>query len=173
MCRHVCRAVHAAFQSAQTAVKYAAVMNSPVGILTLLEENGALAEVRFGRRCEDASLACTPLLLQTERELSEYFAGYRKVFTVPLAPEGTPFQQSCWQALLQIPYGESRTYGQQAAQIGRPKACRAVGMANHRNPIPILIPCHRVSGANGKLTGYAGGLDIKEILLQIERMNSV
>ena len=94
-----------------------------------------------------------------------------RVFTVPLNPRGTPFQLRCWQALLEIPYGETRTYGWQAAMIGSPKACRAVGMGNHRNPLPILIPCHRVAGADGKLTGYAGGLNIKEKLLHIERMN--
>lgn len=148
-------------------------MDSPIGELTLVEEDGALSEVRFGNRSENLALTDTPLLSQAKQELSEYFNGARKTFTLPLRPKGTPFQQSCWQALSRIPYGETRTYGQQAAQIGHPKACRAVGMANHRNPLPVLIPCHRVSGANGKLTGYAGGLKNKEILLQIERMNKV
>ncbi|MDD6041733.1 MAG: methylated-DNA--[protein]-cysteine S-methyltransferase, partial [Clostridia bacterium] len=92
-------------------------------------------------------------------------------FDLPLRPKGTPFQLRCWDALLQIPFGETRSYGQQAAMIGNPKACRAVGMANHHNPLPVLIPCHRVVGANGSLTGYGGGLGIKETLLQIERMN--
>lgn len=152
-------------------MKYAAVMDSPIGLLTLVEEDGALTEVRFGQRCDDAKQQETPLLLQAVRELDEYFGGLRQSFTVPLAPRGTSFQQQCWQALLQIPYGETRTYAQQAAMIGKPKACRAVGMGNHHNPLPIVIPCHRVVGKNGKLTGYAGGLDIKEKLLKIERMN--
>jgi len=149
----------------------AAVMDSPIGLLTLVEEDGALTEVRFGERLEGIALCDTPLLKQAVRELNEYFSGQRKIFTVPLKPKGTPFQQRCWAALLQIPYGETRTYGQQAAMIGNPKACRAVGMGNHRNPLPVFIPCHRVVGSNGKLTGYAGGLDIKETLLYIERMN--
>ena len=152
-------------------MKFAAVMETPIGALTLVEEDGALAEVRFGKRCDDGEISDTPLLQQAARELGEYFSGQRKAFTVPLAPKGTPFQQKCWQALLQIPYGQTRTYGQQAAMIGNPKACRAVGMGNNRNPLPIFIPCHRVVGANGALTGYAGGLNIKEKLLQIERMN--
>ena len=154
-------------------MKYAALMESPVGLLTLVEEDGALVEVRFGNRGEELPVCTTPLLKQAVQELNEYFSGQRKIFTVPLKPEGTAFQQRCWKALQQIPYGETRTYGQQAAMIGNPKACRAVGMGNHRNPLPIFIPCHRVVGANGELTGYAGGLHIKETLLHIERMNTV
>lgn len=145
-------------------------VDSPIGMLTLVEEDGALKELRFGVQ-PNAQQDDTPLLKQAAQELSEYFDGQRKQFTVPLSPEGTAFQQKCWQALCRIPYGETRTYAQQADLIGRPKACRAVGMANHRNPLPIFIPCHRVIGKNGKLTGYAGGLKTKEILLTIERMN--
>ena len=152
-------------------MKYAAVMDSPIGFLTLVEEDGALCELRFGACSEGLALGDTPLLKQAVMELGEYFSGQRKTFTLPLNPRGTPFQQRCWNALLQIPYGETRTYAQQAAMIGSPKACRAVGMGNHRNPLPVLIPCHRVVGANGNLTGYAGGLTIKETLLTIERMN--
>ena len=152
-------------------MKYAAVMDSPIGLLTLVEEDGAICEVRFGEKCTETVVCETPLLKQAVQELHEYFAGTRKEFAVPLAPKGTPFQQKCWQALLQIPYGETRTYGQQAAMTGNPRACRAVGMGNNHNPLPILIPCHRVIGANGQLTGYAGGMNIKEKLLQIERMN--
>lgn len=145
-------------------------VDSPIGMLTLVEEDGALKELHFGAQ-PHARQDDTPLLEQAAQELSEYFGGQRKQFTVPLSPEGTAFQQKCWQALCKIPYGETRTYAQQADLIGRPKACRAVGMANHRNPLPIFIPCHRVIGKNGKLTGYAGGLKTKEILLTIERMN--
>ena len=147
-------------------------MESPVGPLTLAEENGVLREVRFGRHFEKECPSASPVLLQAQQELREYFCGERKTFTVPISPGGTPFQQQCWQALLQIPYGETRTYGQQAQMIGKEKACRAVGMANHRNPISIIIPCHRVIGKNGTLTGYGGGLNIKEQLLLHERMNS-
>ncbi len=102
------------------------------------------------------------------KELQEYFEGKRREFTVPLRPEGTAFQKQVWQALLTIPYGQTRSYGQIAAQIGKPGASRAVGMGNHCNPIAILIPCHRVIGANGSMTGYGGGLDIKEYLLKRE-----
>lgn len=152
-------------------MKYALVMESPVRTLTLVEEDGALTEVRFGLDVRKECLQSTPLLRQAEAELNEYFSGERKTFTVPLRPQGTPFQLKCWNALLQIPYGETRTYGQQAAMIGQPKACRAVGMGNHRNPLSIFIPCHRVVGKDGTLTGYGGGIDIKEKLLQLERMN--
>lgn len=152
-------------------MRYTFVTDTPIGPLTLVEEDGALCEVRFGDQSEGLSCCETPLLKQAMQELDEYFSGRRKQFTVPLAPKGTLFQQKCWQALLQIPYGETRTYGQQAALIGQPKACRAVGMGNHRNPLPVFIPCHRVIGKNGTLTGYAGGMAIKAKLLQIERKN--
>ena len=138
-------------------------------MLTLVEEDGALIRVDFGTHAGES--AETPLLRQAVKELEEYFRGERKAFSIPLRPEGTPFQKRCWDALCRIPYGETRTYGQQAAMIGQPKASRAVGMGNHHNPLPIFIPCHRVIGQNGSLTGYAGGLQIKETLLNIERMN--
>lgn len=115
--------------------------------------------------------AFTPLLRQAAAELTEYFAGRRRAFTLPLAPEGTPFQRAVWDALRTIPYGESRSYKQIAAQIGRPTACRAVGMANNRNPIAIVVPCHRVVGSGGTLVGYAGGLEAKAYLLGLEREN--
>ena len=111
----------------------------------------------------------TPVLQEAARQLGEYFDGTRKVFDLPLQPRGTAFQQSVWRALCDIPYGQTRSYARLAEQIGRPKACRAVGMANHKNPIPILIPCHRVVGADGSLTGYAGGLAMKKALLDLER----
>ena len=151
-------------------MKHALILSSPIGLLTLIEEDEALTEVRFGENAQDALLCETPLLARARAELDAYFQGQCRTFTLPLAPKGTPFQKRCWDALCQIPYGETRTYAQQAAMIGNPKACRAVGMSNHRNPLPILIPCHRVVGQNGALTGYAGGLKTKEILLNIERM---
>lgn len=163
---------------------------SPVGRIRLVEKAGFLTALSLagkawpdayrrkgeltyeeaGRKLmeEGAVRQETELLVRTYGELMEYFAGTRREFSIPLRPEGTAFQQRVWDALRTIPYGETRTYGQIAAQIGQPKASRAVGMGNHKNPIAILIPCHRVIGANGSLTGYGGGLDIKEFLLKRE-----
>jgi methylated-DNA-[protein]-cysteine S-methyltransferase len=116
-----------------------------------------------------ANLKETPLIRKAAKQLNEYLAGRRKTFELPLDPEGTPFQKAVWKTLTGIPYGESRTYKDIAETVGNPKACRAVGMANNKNPIAILIPCHRVIGAGGKLVGYAGGLDIKKKLLELEK----
>lgn len=102
-------------------------------------------------------------------QLQEYLSGKRKSFEFPYELHGTPFQKKVWNALCEIPYGETRTYGEIAKAVGNPKACRAVGMANHNNPMTIVVPCHRVIGANGKLTGYGGGLDMKEYLLELEK----
>lgn len=146
---------------------------SPIGPLTLEEENGALTALRFNpdlpRDAASFALPSTPLLRQAVAELREYFEGERREFTVPLAPKGTSFQQKVWTALQTIPYGETRSYKEIAVAIGNEKACRAVGMANNRNPLPIFIPCHRVVGSSGKLVGYAGGLDVKTYLLELER----
>ena len=150
-------------------MRYAWRAETPIGPLALVEEDGSLTEARFGGAVKDEIIFKTPLLEEAEKQLKEYFRGERTAFTLPLAPKGTAFQHQCWQALLSIPYGETRSYQQQAFCIGSPKACRAVGMANHRNPLPVFIPCHRVVGKNGKLTGYAGGLNVKETLLTIER----
>lgn len=109
-----------------------------------------------------------PPLPEVRRQLDEYLAGRRRDFDLPLETGGTPFQRLCWEALQRIPYGETRSYGQMAREIGRPAAVRAVGHANHDNPIGVIIPCHRVIGANGSLTGYAGGLDMKRALLELE-----
>ncbi len=138
---------------------------SPAGPLTLVERDGALVGLRFEAE-EDTDPS--PLLLRAREELEEYFAGRRREFDLPLSPHGTPFQRQVWQALRTIPYGSTCTYGQLAAAVGNPRAARAVGMANHRNPLPILIPCHRVIGSTGSLTGYAGGLERKRLLLSIE-----
>ena len=108
------------------------------------------------------------MLLETERQLNEYFAGKRKKFSLKFDCLGTKFQKDVWQALATIPFGETRSYGQIARQIGRPKAVRAVGAANGKNPISIVVPCHRVIGSNGKLTGFAGGLETKASLLRME-----
>ena len=140
-------------------------IETPIGPLTLEADENAVTAIRFGAGAvQDVS----PLLDAAEAQLHEYFAGTRRVFDLPLAPHGTAFQQRVWAALRAIPYGETRTYGELAAAVGNPNASRAVGMANHCNPIPIVIPCHRVIGANGTLTGYAGGLDVKRKLLALE-----
>ena len=110
----------------------------------------------------------TALLAEAERQLTAYFAGELREFSLPLKPAGTDFQRKVWDALREIPYGETRSYAEIAARVGCPRGYRAVGLANNRNPIPILIPCHRVVGANGALTGYAGGLAVKEALLRLE-----
>ena len=151
-------------------------MPSPVGTLTLvakddglvaiLWENDRPGRVKLGPLVEAPD---HPVLRETERQLGAYFQGELKAFTVPLAFEGTEFQKSVWQALLKIPFGETRSYGQIARQLGRPTAFRAVGAANGRNPISIIAPCHRVVGSSGDLTGFAGGLAAKEILLALEQ----
>ena len=150
-------------------------MDSPVGRLKLVASGKGLAailwpndnpkRVPLGDLIEDAA---NPFLIQAEAELTEYFAGKRSVFTVPLDFNGTGFQKSVWQALLTIPFGETRSYGQIAVQLGKPSASRAVGAANGKNPISIIAPCHRVIGTNGKLTGFAGGLETKAHLLALE-----
>lgn len=111
----------------------------------------------------------TEVLRQARRELLEYLAGERTRFTLPMRPQGTDFQRQVWGALMEIPYGQTRSYGALAAALGRPGAARAVGQANRRNPIPLLIPCHRVVGSDGSLTGYAGGLNVKKRLLDLEQ----
>lgn len=141
-------------------------------ILRVTEKENAIAELNILRKSEAVPDGMvqqeTSLLLEAKRQLEEYFAGLRAAFSLPLAPEGTEFQKLVWRELENIPYGETRTYGQIAEKIGNPKACRAVGGANHNNPIAIMIPCHRVIGADGSLAGYAGGVDIKETLLRLE-----
>ena len=143
------------------------VMDSPVGRLYLGEEDGAL--VRLGSTTEPVKPPETPLLTEATRQLRAYFDGTLTAFDLPLKAKGTAFQEKCWAALREIPYGQTATYGEQARKIGHPKASRAVGGANHRNPIMIVIPCHRVVGADGSLTGFGGGLDMKAWLLGHER----
>ena len=147
-------------------MRFERVIDTPVGKLTLCADEAGICEVKFGAQSSRAD--ASELLDQAQRELEEYFAGRRRVFSVPLSIHGTPFQEKVWRALMEIPHGETVSYGELARRVGNPKACRAVGMANHVNRIPIIIPCHRVVGANGRLTGYAGGLEIKRILLETE-----
>lgn len=152
-------------------------MSSPVGLLKLVANENALVavlwenenpkRVRLAELIEDRQ---HPILLETQKQLNEYFAGQRQKFELTLDFEGTEFQQKVWQALLSIPFGETRSYKDIAEQIGNVKAVRAVGAANGKNPISIIAPCHRVVGANGKLVGFAGGLENKDILLKIEKL---
>nr|WP_290015644.1 methylated-DNA--[protein]-cysteine S-methyltransferase [uncultured Alistipes sp.] len=149
-------------------------LDTPVGPVTVTATERAVTAVRFGAAGPAVGQAgdLPPVLRQAVEELREYFAGERREFTLPLAPAGTPFQQQVWAALREIPYGATCSYGRIAGRIGRPKACRAVGMANNRNPIAIVVPCHRVVGASGALVGYAAGLEVKEKLLALESMNN-
>lgn len=142
--------------------------DTPVGKLCIGEEQGCITRVTWSKIPGEYVLEETAGILACKNQLEEYFAGERRAFDLPLAPKGTAFQQKVWRALTEIPYGETRTYGEIAAAIGNPKAARAVGMANNKNPIGILIPCHRVIGADGKLVGYAGGMEKKAFLLELE-----
>jgi len=153
----------------------AKTVDSPIGRLTLVATDEGLAAVLFendrpGRvPVESGAKDPThPILLDAEHELEEYFAGRRTAFDVALDVSGTPFQRKVWSALLTIPFGETRSYGQIARQIGSPTAARAVGAANGKNPVAIVAPCHRVVGASGELTGFAGGLAAKGRLLSLE-----
>lgn len=153
---------------------YFTTVTSPIGQLLLTGDEETLtglymadardyADKREPRRRNDAAFA------EATGQLAEYFAGKRRDFDLQLSPQGTEFQSKVWSALRDIPYGETRSYGEIAAAIGKPKASRAVGTANNRNPIAVIVPCHRVIGANGSLVGYGGGLDRKTLLLSLER----
>jgi methylated-DNA-[protein]-cysteine S-methyltransferase len=135
------------------------------GLVAILWENDGPRRVVLGELWDDDR---QPILVETERQLKEYFTGKRREFSLPLDMNGTPFQKSVWEALLAIPFGETRSYGQLARQLGRPSAMRAVGAANGRNPLSIVVPCHRVIGSSGKLIGFAGGLETKAQLLKME-----
>ncbi len=150
-------------------MKYYTTYKTSIGIITLVEQQNNIIGVLFGQvKPQDAVMQETELLKKTYTQIREYLEGNRTEFTIPIAMEGTCFQRQVWKALQTISYGETKTYQQIAEQIGKPKACRAVGMANHVNPISIIVPCHRVIGKNGKLVGYGGGLEIKKQLLDLE-----
>jgi methylated-DNA-[protein]-cysteine S-methyltransferase len=142
-----------------------------LGIIAVYADGQSIVRLSFGPIGENLLITATPLIQEAYRQLTQYLNGTRRSFTLPLDPHGTIFQQSVWRALQTIPYGQTKTYGQIAADIDNPQAARAVGMANHKNPLPIFIPCHRVIGADGSLTGYGGGLSIKQVLLELERHN--
>ena len=155
-----------AYKSISSPVGRLKLVASERGLAAILWENDDPERVRLEPLVEDPS---DPILIETERQLASYFAGKLKAFDVPLDFKGTAFQKSVWAALLTIPFGETRSYGDIARQIGRPTASRAVGAANGKNPISIIAPCHRVIGSMGALTGFAGGLATKERLLGLER----
>ena len=150
-------------------MKGTVIYHAPVGDLQVDWEDGAITALkRAGADVKEAG-APNGLTEQVFRQLDEYFAGTRRRFDFPYRLHGTPFQEKVWAALRDIPYGETRSYKQIAEAVDCPRGCRAVGMANNRNPIVIVVPCHRVIGYDGKLTGYAGGLDVKEQLLALEK----
>ncbi|MEO7272663.1 MAG: methylated-DNA--[protein]-cysteine S-methyltransferase [Vicinamibacterales bacterium] len=167
--------MHGIPESARTTRYVHSFVSSPVGRLTLVATDAGLAAILWEndrpgrvRLPLDAEEPSHPVLIDTAQQLADYFAGRRRVFTMPLDMSGTPFQRQVWQALLTIPFGETRTYAQIALQIGSPSAVRAVGAANGRNPVSIVAPCHRVIGSGGQLTGFAGGLETKAFLLDLE-----
>ncbi|MGE5580191.1 MAG: methylated-DNA--[protein]-cysteine S-methyltransferase [Bacillota bacterium] len=143
----------------------------PIGKIGIAEEDGCITHVVFdnGKEPTGFELARTPLIEKAAAQLREYFEGKRTEFDLPLSLAGTDFQRSVWKALQEIPWGETRSYKDIAVRIGKPRATRAVGMANNRNPIPIIVPCHRVVGSDGSLTGYGGGLPVKQRLLELEK----
>jgi methylated-DNA-[protein]-cysteine S-methyltransferase len=143
-------------------------LETPIGPLRLSAEGGRLSRVEFAASASADARSVEPVLLEAEAQLRAYFAGELRRFDLPLAPRGTAFQLSVWDALVEIPYGATTSYSELAAAIGRPSACRAVGAANGRNPLAVIVPCHRVIGAAGALTGYGGGLERKRMLLALE-----
>ncbi|MBP1927130.1 methylated-DNA-[protein]-cysteine S-methyltransferase [Sedimentibacter acidaminivorans] len=144
--------------------------DTTIGKIGISENGKAVTNIYFENESLEnkVQLVETPLIKNAFEQIKEYLNGKRKTFDFPIELNGTEFQKSVWRALQEIPYGETKTYKEIAIAIGNEKACRAVGMANNKNPLPIVIPCHRVIGANGKLVGYAGGLNIKENLIKIE-----
>src|ERR1700727_2507562 len=157
-----------AYKTIESPVGQLKLVASDKGLVAILWENDSPRRVRLTDLIANEK---HPVLIETERQLREYFAGKRKAFSVALDMRGTRFQQDVWAALLAIPFGETRSYGQLAKQLGNPRASRAVGAANGRNPVSIIVPCHRVIGSSGKLTGFAGGLGTKAHLLGLEKQD--
>lgn len=152
-------------------MNYAYSFEFEIGKLWICTDKKSLLEISFRDSLvtKNYEIKASDLILEVKKQLEEYFSGKRQTFDLLLNPQGTEFQKKVWQCLTKIPYGETACYKDIAAAVGNPKASRAVGMANNKNPIPIIIPCHRVIGKNGKLVGYAGGLDIKRKLLKYEK----
>ena len=149
------------------------VYPTPLGHVTIASDGRAVTGFGFGERVFPGVRRPVAVTNVASTQVQEYLAGRRRAFDVPLAPAGTDFQRLVWDELLRIPYGQTRTYGQVAAAIGRPSAARAVGGANNKNPIPLFIPCHRVVASGGQLGGYAFGVDVKRLLLDLERRGAV
>jgi methylated-DNA-[protein]-cysteine S-methyltransferase len=164
--RHAEEPMPLAYKKIDSPVGKLTLVASDKGLVAILWENDKPNRVRLSELVEEDSHS---VLIEAERQLKEHFTGKRKTFSVPLDIRGTSFQRSVWEALLAIPFGETKTYGQLAKQLRNPQATRAVGAANGRNPISIIVPCHRVIGSSGKLTGFAGGLENKERLLNMEQ----
>jgi len=145
--------------------------DTPVGKIGIAEEEGAVVRLLFPHEKAEPHYVEkeTPLLKKAAKQVAEYFAGKRKVFDLPLKLKGTDFQVSCWNALLTVPYGKTVSYQHIAEKVGSPKGFRAVGGANHNNPIPLIVPCHRIIGKDGSLVGFGGGLPLKRYLLDLER----
>lgn len=165
--------------STTATVRHLRMPQTPVGPIVLVADGDSLAGVymREHRHAPEVTqfgpeIADDPFLVGVARQLSEYFAGEREMFDVPVSPRGTDFQRLVWDGLREIPYGQTWTYAQLARHIGQPTASRAVGLANGRNPVSIVVPCHRVVGSDGSLTGYGGGLDNKRALLDLERSHT-
>jgi len=147
---------------------YSCIYNSPIGPLTLIASDRGLVALEFGKKKHPECVEDAKRLATYRKQLDEYFCGKREQFTIPLDIRGTDFQKRCWQELLKIPYGETRSYRDIAQAIGNRNAVRAVGLANGQNPIAIIVPCHRVIASDGTLCGYGGGLHVKEELLRLE-----
>ena len=155
-----------AYKTIESPIGKLKLVASDKGLVAILWEKDSPRRVRLDELVADEQ---HPVLVETERQLGQYFAGKRKTFSIALDMRGTRFQKDVWEALVAIPFGETRSYGQLAKQLGNPRASRAVGAANGRNPVSIIVPCHRVIGSSGKLTGFAGGLDAKAHLLGLEK----
>jgi methylated-DNA-[protein]-cysteine S-methyltransferase len=155
--------------------QFFSVLPHAAGALSLIATDDGLEQIRFDASVPTDAIRCDkhPVLRETARQLNAYFARELRDFDLPLVMKGTPFQIRVWRALQEIPYGETRSYAQQARLVGAPEAVRAVGAANGRNPIPIVVPCHRVIGSNGKLTGFGGGLPLKRWLLDLESQSTL
>ena len=149
-------------------MQYYNTYKTAIGNISIGENNHHIVMIKFKEDVGSAVKKETPLIKETIKQLSQYFEGKRNQFDLPLQMNGTDFQRKVWNALLRIPYGQVWSYKRLAEEVGNPKACRAVGLANNRNPISIVVPCHRVIGSNGSLTGYASGLDNKRYLLDLE-----
>jgi methylated-DNA-[protein]-cysteine S-methyltransferase len=158
--------VSLAYKTIESPIGKLKLVASDKGLVAILWEKDSPRRVRLDELVADEQ---HPVLVETARQLGQYFAGKRKTFSIALDMRGTRFQKDVWEALLGIPFGETRSYGQLAKQLGNPRASRAVGAANGRNPVSIIVPCHRVIGSSGKLTGFAGGLDAKAHLLGLEK----